>query len=162
MNFVYYICGIVLIVAGFVWLGVAWIWYRSFPVPYLWLVWAVTSPIWFATSWFFLSIPIGYKMKMARLRARGVRIKTKFFNVEINFLFSVNSQHPYYIESVGTNPKTSERTIFRSGDIWFNPQPFVSKDQEIEVVIDPERPQDYFMDVSFLADKVKEAATPKL
>jgi hypothetical protein len=153
---VYYIAGIALAVAGFIWLGVAWSWYVSFPVPYIWLVWAFTSIFWFVGSWLFLSIPLRQNVKIKHLRERGVRIKSKFFNVETNFQLRVNYQYPYYVQSVGVDPKTGGKVMFRSEDIWFDPTSLIKEGQEIEVVIDPENPNDYLVDLSFLAEKVKE------
>ena len=156
LNIVFFICGIAFALAGCIWLWTAWSWYTSFPVPYVWLVWVLTSPIWFLGALVFLSIPVGAKMRAKRLAEKGVRIRTKFFNVEINFLLEVNSRHPYVIQTVGASPKTGEKLIFKSGDIWFNPEPFARAQESIDVLIDPDDPNCYMMDISFLEKAVKE------
>ncbi len=156
MNVMLIIGGIGFGIAGCIWLWIAWSWYTSFPLPYIWLVWAVSSVLWFAASWILLSGPLLQRARMRHLKQVGVRIKTKFFNVETNFRVRMNYQYPYYVQSVGADPKSGEKLMFRSEDIWFDPTSLIDKGQDIDVIIDPQNPSEYVMDLSFLANKVNE------
>lgn len=90
------------------------------------------------------------KQKKSRdLLDNGQRISTKFGNVQLNTGYSVNGRSPFQIYSQWLNPNTNELYVFKSNDIWFDPTDYI-KTEEIKVMIDPNDPKKYVMDISFL------------
>lgn len=99
----------------------------------------------------FLIILFGYlkQKKSQYLLNNGKRISTKFENVQLNTNLSVNGRNPFQICSQWLDTTTNELYVFKSDNIWFDPTDFI-KTEEIKVMIDPNNPKKYFMDISFL------------
>lgn len=117
------------------------------------LAFGIGAAIWYSFAVYFFSIPLKKKMMLNSLKQRGVRINTKFFNVELNPHVRINYEYPYVIQSVGVHPKTQEKIIFKSDNIWFNPERMVP--DNIQVIVDPENPKNYVMDTSFLSKELE-------
>ncbi|MEN2402185.1 DUF3592 domain-containing protein [Flavobacterium sp. MC2016-06] len=102
----------------------------------------------------FSIILFGYlkKKKAKYLLETGKRISTKFKSVEINYALEVNNRNPFQIISQWIDPTTNQLYIFESDSIWFDPTDFI-KTEEIAVMIDPENPKKYHMDISFLPER---------
>lgn len=79
----------------------------------------------------------------------GKRIITTFNEVYLNYGLEINGRNPYQISSQWFDPQTNNMYIFESENIWFDPTDFIKTD-EIMVLIDPENPKKYYMDISFL------------
>lgn len=88
------------------------------------------------------------------LRESGRAITTELQAVEVNTSVRVNNRHPYQIVSQWLDPTTNEVHVFRSKNIWFNPEEFIQSN-EIRVLIDPNNPKKYLMDTSFLPESAK-------
>ncbi|MFH0890664.1 MAG: DUF3592 domain-containing protein [Candidatus Liptonbacteria bacterium] len=83
----------------------------------------------------------------------GQRIRAQFVKCQLNILVKVNNRSPFVIYAQWKNPMNGEILVFKSEYIWFDPSPFV-QGRELEVLIDPQNPKKYWMDVSFLPDSV--------
>jgi len=88
------------------------------------------------------------------LRESGKAIATELQAVELNTSVRVNNRHPYQIVSQWLDPATNKVYVFKSKNIWFNPEEFIQS-SEIRVLIDPNNPKKYFMDTSFLPESAK-------
>jgi len=88
------------------------------------------------------------------LRESGKAITTEFQGVEVNTSVRVNNRHPYQIVSQWLDPATNEVYVFKSKNIWFNPEEFIQSN-EIRVLMDPNNPKKYLMDTSFLPESAK-------
>ena len=88
------------------------------------------------------------------LRESGKAIVTEFQAVEVNTSTRVGNRHPYQIVSQWLDPSTNKVYVFKSKDIWFNPEEFIQS-SEIRVLIDPNNPKKYLMDTSFLPESAK-------
>jgi hypothetical protein len=84
------------------------------------------------------------------LRASGLRIDTDFQSVELNTSLRVNGRHPFRVLTQWQNPSTSEIHVFRSSNLWFDPEKYLPADKRIPVYIEPGNPRRYFVDLSFL------------
>ena len=73
-------------------------------------------------------------------------------DVQRNTSYSVNGQHPWRIIAQWQNPATGKVHLFRSNNLWFDPSRFVAEQKQIRVLIDPQKPKRYSMDVSFLPE----------
>ena len=81
------------------------------------------------------------------LKQNGIKTKAKLFSIEINFRIQIQIRHPYYIQAKGINPVTNKKQMFRSENIWFNPQNKVPK--ELTVLVHPNG-KHYYMPLNFL------------
>jgi hypothetical protein len=110
---------------------------------------------------FFLGLvfaAIGLGMIFVRSRGRkraewlhqhGRRMKTSFKGVELNNSVRVNGRSPYHIISQSPDPAANTVRVFESENIWFDPSEYI-KDETIDVLVDPNNPKKYVMDISFL------------
>lgn len=94
---------------------------------------------------------VGYlkARKKAFLKRQGRPIESKLQSVSLNGSYSVNGQHPYRIVTQWHNPQSGEILVFYSDDLWYDPSDYI-EGEEITVLIDPNDPERYWMDISFL------------
>jgi hypothetical protein len=83
-----------------------------------------------------------------RLKENGVKITTQFHKLEQSSLIEVNGRNPYQILTQWKNPKNSKLHVFKSDNIWQDPSEFLP--QEINVFIEKDNPEKYYVDLSFL------------
>ena len=83
------------------------------------------------------------------LRQHGRRVKTAYKGVELNQSLRVNGRSPYQIISQSPDPSSNTVRVFESENIWFDPSEYI-KSETIEVLVDPNNPKKYVMDISFL------------
>ncbi|MGZ8397592.1 MAG: DUF3592 domain-containing protein [Gemmatimonadales bacterium] len=83
------------------------------------------------------------------LRRHGRRMKTAFKGVELNQALRVNGRSPYQIVSQSSDPASHTVRLFQSENIWFDPTEYI-KGEAIDVLVDPNDPKKYVMDISFL------------
>jgi uncharacterized protein DUF3592 len=83
------------------------------------------------------------------LRQHGRRVKTAFKGVELNQSLRVNGRSPYHIISQSPDPASNTVRVFESENIWFDPSEYI-KGETIDVLVDPNDPKKYVMDISFL------------
>jgi hypothetical protein len=83
------------------------------------------------------------------LKQNGVPIQTKYQSTEINSSLKVNGRSPFRIITQWQNPATSRLHIFKSDNLWFNPEDYIKKDS-ITVFIKKRNPKKYYVDLSFL------------
>lgn len=83
------------------------------------------------------------------LRQHGRRVKTAYKGVELNQSLHVNGRSPYQIITQSPDPASNTVRVFESENIWFDPSEYI-KSETIDVLIDPNDPKKYVMDISFL------------
>ena len=87
--------------------------------------------------------------KKTYLMAYGNAIETDLQGVERNTALEVNGKHPWRINSQWLDPVANKLRVFHSENLWFDPAKFVTGKQ-ITVLLDPNNPTRYYMDVTFL------------
>lgn len=92
---------------------------------------------------------IRFSRKKKWLLQNGKRISSEFQKIEINTSFSVNGSHPYIIVSQWHDTETRTMYIFKSENIWYNPEKFVNN-KTIDVLVDSKNYKRYYMDINFL------------
>jgi hypothetical protein len=104
----------------------------------------------------FASIGFGILIVVARrkrltewLQRHGTEVHAEFASVEKNTSLKVNGRSPWRIISQWHNPSTGEVHVFNSENLWFDPESYVTSKQ-VRVLIDPQDPKRYYVDVSFL------------
>lgn len=83
------------------------------------------------------------------LRLHGRRMKTAFKGVQLNDSVRVNGRSPYQIVSQSSDPASNTVRLYQSENIWFDPSEYI-KGEVIDVLVDPNDPRRYIMDISFL------------
>jgi hypothetical protein len=117
-------------------------WFGSLILGGLGLVFALVGGIW-------LSVVARSKRLNEWLQINGTRVLAQLQGVELNRGLEVNGRNPYRIMAQWLNPATNRIHIFHSENLWFDPRRFVSG-PTVQVLIDPNDPKRYHMDVSFL------------
>lgn len=108
--------------------------------------------VFFFTGFSFFRSDRSKQKKTDFLQQGGKSITTKFIDVQVDLGVSFNDSNPYFICTEWLDPKTNKTLFFESDDIWFDPTEFIKTD-EIKVLIDPNNPKKYTMDISFLPVK---------
>lgn len=106
----------------------------------------------------FTLIPTGLIISQKRrdklnksLQKQGKIIITKYNRTTLNETLKVNGQSPYQIISQWQDPIDQKLYVFKSENIWFDPEEFVG-DREIKVYINPDNYKQYYMDINFLPE----------
>lgn len=94
-------------------------------------------------------IKIRFDRKKKWLLQNGKRISSEFQKIEINQSFSVRGSHPYIIVSQWHDTETRTMHIFKSENISYNPEKFVTN-KNIDVLVDSKNYKKYYMDINFL------------
>lgn len=90
------------------------------------------------------------------LRETGSRIDANYIETVINPSYTINGQHPYNIICEWNNPMDNKKYIFRSKNIWVNPESII-EDRNITtfpVYIDMNNKKKYVIDIDGLVDNV--------
>jgi hypothetical protein len=85
------------------------------------------------------------------LMAYGNAVETELQGVDRNTSVEINGQNPWRISSQWLDPKSNTVRIFHSENLWFDPTTFMKR-KKVTVLLDPNNPQRYHMDTSFLPD----------
>ena len=85
------------------------------------------------------------------LLARGQRIMADFDRVELNTSLCVNGRSPYRIVCQWLDPASDRIHVFRSHNLWYNPQRYITGNNML-VMVDPANHKRYFVDTSFLPE----------
>ncbi|HET9862329.1 MAG TPA: DUF3592 domain-containing protein [Steroidobacteraceae bacterium] len=91
------------------------------------------------------------RKKQHYLMAYGNAVETEFQGVDRNTSVEINGRNPWRITSQWLDPATHKLRIFHSENLWFDPTKFVNV-KKVTVLLDPNNPQRYYMDVSFLPE----------
>jgi len=123
-----------------------------------WSLWGATAAL-AALGILFIGITSGFiwaarsgTHHKQHLKANGTPIKTELIGVERNDGLEVNGTRPWRITSRWVDPASGEARTFHSENLWFDPTEFLTA-RQVTVLIDPRKPQRYYMDISFLPER---------
>jgi hypothetical protein len=85
------------------------------------------------------------------LLAYGNAVETEVQGVDRNTSVEINGQNPWRISSQWLDPKTNVIRIFHSENLWFDPSSYMKR-KKVMVLLDPNNPKRYYMDISFLPE----------
>lgn len=96
----------------------------------------------------FLSILLAKRNKKKKLMQTGKRVYAEVTGGVVNYAYTVNGRHPYKLECCYTEEITGIKYLYRSGNIWIDPQLFVG--QQVAVWVNPADLSKYYVDVDSL------------
>lgn len=74
------------------------------------------------------------------MRTQGVPVQARVQGIEENESIQVNGRSPYRISAQWQDPATSQIHLFYSGNIWFDPTEYVTR-EHITVLLDRKNPK---------------------
>jgi len=84
------------------------------------------------------------------LRAHGRQVKGGSPRVVHDDSLEIQGSSPFLVEVDVHDPVRDEVRVLTSAHVWFDPAPYIADREALDVYIDPERAERYFVDLSFL------------
>lgn len=99
-------------------------------------------------------VKVNKKKLEKRLKENGELIYADYVETIINTSYSVNGRYPYKIICEWTNPVDSEEYMFKSRNIWSNPEDIIEEKniKQFPVYIDKNNKKKYFVDIDILTE----------
>lgn len=101
-------------------------------------------------GWLMLSF-VRRRRVIAELKQTGLRIQASFTQCYLDTSVKINGRSPYRVAVQATHPATGRLTSFTSDPIWLDLSE-VLKDRDVPVIVDPQDPDDYYVDLSEWVD----------
>ncbi len=116
---------------------------------FVWLIFFIVGFIFFSIGLIMIIYHGKSKKKYQMLRENGQKIYATIENITQNTSIRVNGKSPYIITCKWMNMITGNTYLFKSPNIWFNPQPilFQRNITMLLVYIDRENPEKYFVSI---------------
>lgn len=99
-------------------------------------------------------VKVNKKKLEKRLKENGELIYADYVETIINTSYSVNGRYPYKIICEWTNPVDSEEYMFKSKNIWSNPEDIIEEKniKQFPVYIDKNNKKKYLVDIDILTE----------
>ncbi len=103
-----------------------------------------------------LLVKINKKRRKNKLKTYGEKIEANYRETTLNTIYSVNNVHPYNIICEWNNPIDNKKYIFKSENLWTNPEIMIAEKnvQTFPVYIDRKNKKKYIVDVDILTENV--------
>jgi uncharacterized protein (UPF0333 family) len=85
-------------------------------------------------------------------KANGRKVEAEIMKIYVDEDTTFREKHPYLIECRWVDPITGREYAHTIRNIWTDPKPFLAGRSRIDVYIDRQDPEKYFMDIEFLGD----------
>ena len=91
-----------------------------------------------------------------RLKENGKLIYANYNETVLNTSYRINRRYPYNIICEWNNPSDNKKYIFKSKNIWINPEKIIIEKniEQFPVYIDNNNMKKYFIDVDILTENV--------
>ena len=91
-----------------------------------------------------------------RLKISGTAIYATYVETIMNTSFQVNGRSPYNIICEWNNPADNQKYIFKSKNIWYNPENTIAERniQQFPVYIDPNNMKKYAVDIDAILENI--------
>jgi len=96
------------------------------------------------------------KNKEKYLRENGEVVYGNYVETRLNFSYSVNNRHPYNVICKWNNPEDGKTYLFKSKNVWFNPEPKI-EDENITtfpIYVDSNNKKKYVVDIDKLTEDI--------
>lgn len=96
-----------------------------------------------------------YKKKKI-LKQTGDVVYANYIETRINYGYSVNRRHPYNIICEWYNPSDSKKYIFKSDNLWYNPENIINERniKTFPVYINRENIEEYVVDIEQITEDI--------
>ncbi len=103
--------------------------------------------LFFAVGCSFFITPIIKGKKQKELLEQGEMVRADIVEIALNRAYSVNGRHPYYISCRWRNPENGQYYLFRSENLWYNPQDLLEEKQlkTLPVYLAPKNYKKYYI-----------------
>lgn len=103
-----------------------------------------------------LLVKINKKRRKKKLKVYGEKVEANYRETTLNTIYSVNNVHPYNIICEWNNPTDNKKYIFKSENLWTNPEIMIAEKniQTFPVYIDRKNKKKYIVDVDILTENV--------
>lgn len=125
-------------------------------LDFIFLIFPGIGLLFFSIGGIALLIKANKKKMEKNLKVYGERIEANYVETLLNTSYSVNGRNPYYIVCEWNNPEDEKLYIFKSGNIWTNPEKII-KEKDIKtfpVYLDKINKKKYVVDIDAITDKV--------
>ncbi len=85
-----------------------------------------------------------------QLKISGELVRAELQDPDTTRLVSPDRAPLYYLAGRWKEPASQKDYIFQSERIWLDPKPYLHGRTHLEVYIDPQNPERYYVDISFL------------
>jgi len=88
-------------------------------------------------------------------KTTGRKVEAQILKIDIDMETTVMNMHPYYIDCKWVDPMTGREYTHTIRYVWTDPQILLAGHNGIDVYIDRNDPEKYFMDIGFLGPAAK-------
>lgn len=90
------------------------------------------------------------------LKENGEVIYANYVETTINTSYRVNGKHPYNIICEWNNPEDNKKYIFRSKNIWLNPETIIEEKnkKKFPIYLDKKNKKKYVIDIDSLTENI--------
>jgi hypothetical protein len=85
-------------------------------------------------------------------KTTGRKVEAEITKIDTDMETTILEKHPYFIDCRWVDPMTGKQYTHTIKNIWTDPKPLLAGRNSIDVYIDREDPEKYFMDIAFLGD----------
>jgi hypothetical protein len=85
-------------------------------------------------------------------KANGRKVKAEITGVETDLTSTILDKHPFVIKCKWVDPMSGREYNHVIDQIWKDPSPYLAGRKTIDVYIDRDNPEKYFLDIEFLAE----------
>lgn len=104
-----------------------------------------------------LSVYFGRKKDKSEnyFKTQGRKVEAQILGIDIDTSLTVMKKNPYKIDCKWTDPITGKEYYHTIRYVWSDPEKLLAGRKSLDVYIDRNDPEKYFMDIAFLGDAAK-------
>lgn len=87
------------------------------------------------------------KKEILYLKSFGYKVMAEVTAVEKNTMLSVNGKNPYQVYAYAKDPQTGIKKLYKSDNIWIDPNRFIKVGDTVEVSIHPQKNDRYYVNL---------------
>jgi hypothetical protein len=88
-------------------------------------------------------------------KTTGRKVEAQILKIDIDMTTTIMKKNPYYIDCKWVDPMTGKEYMHTIRYVWTDPKILLAGRNSIDVYIDRNDPEKYFMDIGFLGDVAK-------
>jgi hypothetical protein len=85
-------------------------------------------------------------------KTTGRKVEAQIMKIDVDLTTTIMKKNPYYIDCKWVDPMTGKEYFHTIRYIWTDPKTLLAGRNSIDVYIDRNIPEKYYMDIAFLGD----------